>query len=625
MLHPGREFAVEVHPADWRFPAEKSWVAGWIRPEAGQAITDIRARLHHRVILGLFGLPHPAFTESNTGPPDSPGPGFSFLFAPHPGATLLRLEARDRSGRWMEFFRAKITAAPNATPPPSAPGLSQSLHGLATLLLRRRRRAPQRMWTDLAGELVAAFVAEPLNAHPNSPFIGALEEPHDIGRLRDGRISVTGWLAHPTAKIARLLAAIDPLPATSLPYGLVRQDVTRVFPTLSEQARSAFVGELALPTELTAPVLLKIFAELDNGGRQLVFARRFTPRFHGDTGEMPPLVTGFTFVRAIWALHRTAGQHALNRDGLIRAARTLWTNYRAVPAYRPKKRLPFPIRFPFLSKFGSTRRDRGVLSSSGGNSLTPVMNELPACTAIAATDDMCGPDAAQYFQIGREALLLVQEAGALARCERIDSILDLPCGYGRVARWLRTAYPTVRLTVSDLQPPGVAFCAEHLGAIGVPATIDGRHWSALPGPYDIIWCGSLLTHLARAQWVSHLQRFAERLSPQGVLVFTSHGLLALDRLQSGEKDYGLPPREVAELRIAAVAAGFGYVDYPDTPAYGISIAQPEWIRELIARETELHVIEIRESAWDQHQDVVVCIRRRPSRKSRWQKLISPPA
>jgi SAM-dependent methyltransferase len=232
---------------------------------------------------------------------------------------------------------------------------------------------------------------------------------------------------------------------------------------------------------------------------------------------------------------------------------------------------------------------------------------------IAASDDMCAPDTSQYFRLGREALALLQDATSRAGGKKVESILDLPCGYGRVARWLRTAYPEARLTVSDIQGPAVAFCVEHLGATGVQATIDGRHWEALPGPYDLIWCGSLLTHLDRVQWISHLRRFTERLAPQGVLVFTTHGLLALDWLQSGEKDYGLPDDAVARLRASAIGEGFGYVDYADTPGYGISVSQPRWVLELIARETDLHVLDLRVAGWDGHQDVVVCMHRPPAK------------
>ena len=596
----GRKFAIEIHPVHWRFTAEKSWIAGWIRPEADQKITDVRARLHHRVILGLAGLPHPASMENGLGAPDASGAGFSFLLCPQPNATLLRLEVRDQTGRWSEFFRTKISADPQAAVPTTTPGLINALGRLTTLLLKHHLREPERTWTDLADTLLAAFVAEPLHAHPNAPFTGALEEPHDIGRLRYGRIPVTGWLTHATTKITRLSAIIDPLPDITLPHGLMRHDISGTH-SFADRTHSAFVGEIALPLELAAPVLLKIFAELDNGEKHLVFARRFTPQLHGANGAMPPLVAGLTFSRAIWALHHSAGRYKLPRHGLIRAARTLWDDYRALPAYRPKKNPPLHVSFAPQNQSSSFRLE-------------------PDCTKIAPADDMCVPDAKQYFHIGREALLLVRQAAAQAGCQPVEAILDLPSGYGRVARWFRTEFPTARLTVCDTLAPGVSFCVEHLGANGVHAAVDGSHWATLPGPYDIIWCGSLLTHFDRAQWIEHLCRFNERLSPHGVLVFTSHGLPALEQLHCGKKDYGLPPPEVARLATDAVAQGFGYVDYPDTPGYGISMAQPGWIDELIAEETDLHLLAYLTAAWDQHQDVIVCTRRAPPKRfPLWEK------
>ncbi|MDI1319836.1 MAG: class I SAM-dependent methyltransferase, partial [bacterium] len=436
------------------------------------------------------------------------------------------------------------------------------------------------------------FVAESLQVYPSKPFSGALEEPHDIGRLHHGLIPVTGWLVHAGARITRLTAVIESLPAVVLPHGQARSDIATIFPGLGDKAHAAFVGQIPLPAGLAAPVLLKIFAELDNGERHLAFARRFTLPYHEGTGEMPPQVTGFTIARATWSLFRSAGTLNLPREGLLRAAWAIWRNDRIRPAYRSARYFPLLGQLAARSRQGLPRQDSPVTT--------------PVCPIIASADDMGVSDTAQYFLLGREALILIQQARALAGGARVDSILDLPGGFGRVARWLRVAYPAAQLTVCDIQQPGVAFCVEHLGVNGVTAALDGSHWATLPGPYDVIWCGSLLTHLDSGQWVDHLRRFAERLSPHGILVFTTHGRLVLDKLQCGENDYGLPPAEITRLCADIVTHGFGYVDYPATPAYGISAAQPAWVLELIARETKLRVLDYRESAWDQHQDVVVC-------------------
>ena len=603
------KFALEVYPADWRFPAGDSWIAGWIVPAVGQSITDVRVRLHHRVILGLFGLPHPAFAEASRGQTDAPGYGFSFFFEPHSEAKLLRIETRNGSGQWAEIFRTEISVPSKVAVPLVVRDLRPSLNQQLTALIKHQMRNPTRPWPALADDIVTAFVVETLDSHPNAPFVGELEEPREFGRLEYGRISITGWLGHPTTKIIRLAAVIDPQPATHLPYGLARLEISKSFPALGTHGNHAFVGELALPPDLAAPILLKIFAELDDGQKCLVFARRFGPKFAGTVEEMTPMVPAGTFTRAAWELFRAADRHSLSGSGIFQNAPALWAAFRSMPIYRSKMDQAHRSTAPLLRASESPSPDPAGKLSRKDDYRAGKVGGLPTWIEIGPADDMCVPDASHYFQVGREALALVQSAARLAGVGPITAILDLPSGYGRIARWFRTAYPGAQLTVSDTQQAAVTFCVERLGTAGVLATVDGSHWKLLPGPFDIIWCGSLLTHFDADEWVNHLHRFSERLAPNGVLVFTSHGLPALDKMQSGEKDHGLPAPEVGRMCAAATREGFGYAAYIDTPQYGISIAQPGWIRALIARETNLRVMEIRVAAWGQHQDVVACQRR----------------
>ena len=63
-------------------------------------------------------------------------------------------------------------------------------------LLESHRRSPAAPLGSLAAEVVAAHRAQPLDTEPNPPFWGKLEEPAATGRLKYGRLTVTGWLAH---------------------------------------------------------------------------------------------------------------------------------------------------------------------------------------------------------------------------------------------------------------------------------------------------------------------------------------------------------------------------------------------------------------------------------------------
>ena len=332
-LPAGWKSCVDIHPADWRFPAGSSWIAGWLRPDDGNAITEIRAWLGQKPFLGLHGLPRPGETAA-------PYSGFSFLLAPPRDTSLLRLEACDLTGQWREFFRTPITAAPDAAPA-SAPGnLAAGLPNLVPSLRRRANRQSERALSGLADEILASILAEPLNALPNPPFAGALEEPSQHGRVQHGRVmhgrlSVTGWLTHHTAKITRLTAVIDPRREVPLPYGHARPDVAGKFPGLAQHENSAFVGQVDFPVGMNAPVLLKIFAELDNGEKHLAFAQRFTPGISSGTGQTIPAISGFQYIHSLWALARSAARLGIPTDGIFRAGRTAWNDYPAKPIHAP--------------------------------------------------------------------------------------------------------------------------------------------------------------------------------------------------------------------------------------------------------------------------------------------------
>ncbi len=329
---PGWQFAVEIHPTDWRFPAGQSWVAGWIYAGEHNFITDLRAWIDGRAFLGLPGLPKPGLDEKLSGRPGPPYSGFTIRMEPQRGARLLRLEARDMAGSWSEFFRTDINVDDRAATFPAPAALASRLPELVPGLLRLYAQRASVPWRLLADEVVAAALAEPLNSLPVPPFHGALEEPRDHGLLRYGRLAVTGWLAHRTAKIKRVTAIVDAVQECQLRHGLPRSDIGGVFADLPGSERSQFVGHVDLPANPGSPALLKVFAEMENGEKHLVFAQRFAPKVvAGADVPLPPLSRA-TFARAVWALRGAAGRFHLplgRAQEALRRTRTAWTDFRA--------------------------------------------------------------------------------------------------------------------------------------------------------------------------------------------------------------------------------------------------------------------------------------------------------
>lgn len=329
---PSWKFAVEVHPVGWCFPRGSSWVAGWIWAAENRFVSDLRAWLDHRPFLGLYGLPKPDLDRQLLGRSGPPYSGFAFLIEPHAGASILRLEARDPTGNWTEFFRTKVSTQAEVAPCPRQPILADNLSGLLLALLRLGHQRPQIPSAALANELVAASLSVPLNSLPNPPFHGSLEEPRSVGWLRYGRLSVTGWLAHRQAKIIRITALVDAVQECVLLHGLDRSDVGALFNDLPDHEKSQFVGHVDLPANQSSPVLLKVFAELDNGEKHLAFAQRFEPRIIAGADNPLPTLSRRSFGAASLALLASARRHNLpwgDPGSLLVAFKSAWQNFRA--------------------------------------------------------------------------------------------------------------------------------------------------------------------------------------------------------------------------------------------------------------------------------------------------------
>jgi SAM-dependent methyltransferase len=214
---------------------------------------------------------------------------------------------------------------------------------------------------------------------------------------------------------------------------------------------------------------------------------------------------------------------------------------------------------------------------------------------------MHGGAGRHYYAVGLSALRCLEEALGAAASPGVDSLLDLPCGHGRVLRWLTARYPQARLTACDVDDDGVAYCAAAFGASPARSLADFDALD-LGARFDLIWCGSLATHLDERRIGQLLAFFRRHLAPRGVLVLTTHGERAAENLRSGRLDYLLSPPQVASLLEAYSRSGFGYADYPGEPGYGVSLSSPAWVQGR-AVEAGLREVWSRPAGWDGHQDV----------------------
>jgi SAM-dependent methyltransferase len=220
---------------------------------------------------------------------------------------------------------------------------------------------------------------------------------------------------------------------------------------------------------------------------------------------------------------------------------------------------------------------------------------------ISPHDAMYVGDGAHYFSVGESALRCIERVAPPAP----RRVLDMPCGHGRVLRFLKRRYPDATLVACDLDENGVAFCANRFGADPVISEPDLAS-VALPGPFDLIWCGSLATHLDAKRVAALLDLFRRTLAPTGVAVITTHGELVVERLRSGNPAYQLDPGAARAVVAQYDASGFGYADYPWSREYGVSICSQAWI-EATAADAGLRTFHFAERAWDDHQDVIAAV------------------
>jgi SAM-dependent methyltransferase len=291
-----------------------------------------------------------------------------------------------------------------------------------------------------------------------------------------------------------------------------------------------------------------------------------------------------------------------------------------MPARRLARLLPAGLKRPLsalrrvigsLPPVVSRQKERLLRSPS----LQPAERDLllHVETTISPRDGMYRGDAQHYFRVGLSAIRCIDEAlgAAIIENESVRHILDLPSGYGRVLRFLVARFPHAQVTAGEIEPQAVDFCVRTFGARPLYSSRDFATLS-LERPADLIWCGSLVTHLDAQRIVDLISFLQRQLSPGGLLVVTTHGDFVARRMLDEPGFYGLDRRAVSVLTATYRDRGYGYLDYPSQSGYGVSLTSPRWIRVRAREVGGLHEVYFNARGWDGHQDVYGFVRKRPS-------------
>ena len=105
--------------------------------------------------------------------------------------------------------------------------------------------------------------------------------------------------------------------------------------------------------------------------------------------------------------------------------------------------------------------------------------------------------------------------------DKLNTVLDFASGYGRLTRALVQKLPAERIHVADIYGKAIAWQVETFGVNGVvsvpdPAQLDHH------GQHDIVFVGSLFSHLPTGLFHRWLARLYALVAPGGVLAFSVH-------------------------------------------------------------------------------------------------------
>jgi SAM-dependent methyltransferase len=245
------------------------------------------------------------------------------------------------------------------------------------------------------------------------------------------------------------------------------------------------------------------------------------------------------------------------------------------------------------------------------------VRQVKASDAVSPDDWMMQPGALglqHYLYSGRLSLLTVLNVMSIRSCYRggdapLRDICDFGCGHGRVARWLKAAFPNAQIHVTDVHRPAMEFCIEKFGCREVAGEIPASR-------FDLVWLGSVFTHLSAQVVEPLLEQLLASLRPNGVIVFTSQGRFSVERMKDydWEKDghatmhYNLDRARFESVVTQYHETGYGYVAYAPQSDQGVCIAKPTWYSERVLKSNDFIQILFQEKGMSHHQDVSAFMR-----------------
>jgi len=213
----------------------------------------------------------------------------------------------------------------------------------------------------------------------------------------------------------------------------------------------------------------------------------------------------------------------------------------------------------------------------------------------------------EYHVVGESGAKIIYSALTIAPTENIWRVLDFGCGHGRIARHLRGLFPSGDMYFLDIDPGASQFCAAQFGGEAVQAHTDFSELD-LPNNIDLIWLGSVFTHIDDRRIRILFDKLTKSLSRGGILVGTFHGSFAIKR-------HAVKPM-IDEAKWKTImdgyeSSGIGWAHYDGASGagdWGLSLTSPGYVMSLAEVNQNIRLVGYFDKAWANFHDVAIWTR-----------------
>ena len=121
--------------------------------------------------------------------------------------------------------------------------------------------------------------------------------------------------------------------------------------------------------------------------------------------------------------------------------------------------------------------------------------------------------------------------------------------------------------------------------------------------FDVIWCGSLFTHISAKRFDELIHFFESQLKEGGITIFTVHGRFSRHNIDTIR--YELSRHRILRMKLGYDTLGYGYTNYNNSDSYGLTFIKLSWLAKYFNRQSNLQIVGHYERGWDNIQDVIV--------------------